>query len=85
MGDFGVGVFDVLGFVEDRELEVVFLEVLDVALEESEGGEDEVGVRDGGEGFAAFGSGEGEDGEGGGELFGFGGPVGDDGGGANDE
>ena len=83
--DFGLGVFDELGFVEDGELEGVLLEFFDIALEESEGGDDDVGVGDGGVGFGTLGAGEGKDAQAGGELFGFGGPVRDHGGGGDDE
>ena len=85
LGDFGVRVFDVLGFVENGELEVVLLEVFTIALQEREGGDDEVGVRDGGEGFASFGAGEGEDSKARRKFFDFSSPVGNDGGGANNQ
>lgn len=85
VGEFGLGGFDVLGFVEDDEVEVVLGELGDVALEEGEGGDDDVGVGDGAELAAAVRAFEGEDPEGRGEFFGFGGPVGEDAGGRDDE
>ncbi len=46
LGDDGFGVFDVLGFVEDDGVEVVFFEFGDVAREEGVGCEDDVGGGD---------------------------------------
>jgi len=83
--DLGGGVFDVLGFVEDDELELVFFEFFKVALNEGEGGDDEVGVGDVGEEFTALGAVEDDAFERRGEFFGFGEPVWDDGGGSDDE
>ena len=83
--DFGLWVFDELGFVENGELEGVLFEFLDIALQEGKGGDDDVGVRDRGVGFGSLGAREGEDFEAGGEFFGFGSPVGDYGGGCDDE
>ncbi|MFT6178148.1 MAG: hypothetical protein ACJA16_005478 [Akkermansiaceae bacterium] len=83
--DFGRGVFDMLGLVEDDELELVFFKFFDVALDEREGGDDEVGVGDVGEEFFALGAVEDDAFEGRGKFFGLGKPVGDDGGGGYDE
>ncbi len=61
------------------------LELVDVALQEGEGGQDEVGVGDGVEQLAALGSVQDKDVEGGSELGGLGFPIRDDGSGSDDE
>ena len=85
MGNFGGGVFDVLGFVEDGEAEVVLFEFVDIALQESEAGDDDVGVGDVGKEAASFRALEHEGGERGSELFDFGDPVWNHGSGGDDE
>ena len=39
------GIFDVLGLVEDEDVEVMFDEGVEVAREQCVGGEDEIGCR----------------------------------------
>jgi len=85
LGDFCGGVFDVLGLIEDDEAEVVFFEFFDVALEDGEGGDDDVGVGDVWVEAAALRALEDEGSKGGGEFADFGEPIGDDGGGGDDQ
>ncbi len=61
------------------------LELFDVALQEREGGQNDVGVRGGGEELVALGPLQDEDAEGGGELVDLRLPVGDHGGGSDHE
>ncbi len=63
----------------------MFFEFFDVALDEGEGGEDDVCVGDVGEEFATLRAVKDDGFEGRGEFFGFGKPVRDDGGRGDDE
>jgi len=83
LGNFGGGIFDVLGFVQDDEAEVVFFEFVDITLKEGEGGDDDIGVTDVGEEFLTTTALKYERGERRSKFFDFGKPVGDDTGGGD--
>ena len=80
-----LGVFDILGLVEDEQVPVLFGEQLEIAGEQRIGGEDDVGLFDLAEQGGALQSLEDEHLELGREFRGFIGPVGDDRGGSDDE
>ena len=85
VGPFGVGVFDVLGFVEDEKVEGLTLEDFLIARQEGIAGDDEVEVREAFEVLLAVAAVGDVDAEAGGEALGFSAPVGHEAGGRHDE
>ena len=84
-GRDGVGVLDVLGFVQDDGVELVFLHLLQVTPQQGVGGDDEVRFRDMLEHALAARAVDGQAAQAGHELFRFALPVGQHRGGHHDE
>ncbi|MNZ70225.1 hypothetical protein D3C78_885560 [compost metagenome] len=77
LGGLGVGVLDVLRFVEDQQVVLVLAELFRVPWQQRVGGEDQVVLLDLGEVAAAAGAMQGQHAQVGGEAFGLVQPVGD--------